>query len=1003
MKKALSGPDQHKAFLRKCWLLIIAVMAFSSLSAQDDSTRFSRINGYGFFYKRMGIDSVLYVPLYESAHTPYRAGAIKYRKSDSSFYKYTGTQWLKVEEGGAATNGIDTVYTMNDTVQVIETADETYFTIINSPYTEVLNDYTIIVGNDTLVITGISTLTAAKLDSTHIYVASGTDPDTLYEYRQGDSVLVGYIPKFTGITTDATLTGNGLASNPLKVDTSLMSTRAWRQKGDDSVAAVLRGVIADTASAIRDDMSSQFTGITLSRDIRDAPVVQDHVTGELKYARQKVDTFVSKKRLDKWYAQSVPANLIWTNLTYAPELHRLVVTSHSNSTNNVMTSDDGGLTWELQTVPNTNNLRGVAWSPELKLFATVASTGTGNRVNTSPDGINWTARSVPEDRFWRQIIWVSELGLFVAVANDNGGVTDKVMTSPDGENWTLQTCPDRRWSDIVWSPEHQLLVACATGGIEGEKIMTSPDGVNWTARPSACDTCNWEGIGYSSDLRMFVAVNFAGGGWGVEGKMIMTSTDGINWSLQNTPEGAERNWLDVDWSPAYGMFVAVSTDNPDGRNMMYSTDGVNWVLSDSFETRRDLRRIKWVDELQAFVAVAFYDGTTPGDSLVFISRPVDHLKQYLNIYGRDTVQTILGKVRFKSNVDVDGIIAADSITQKNPGIANYFLGPGYFGDRGIEGGIYNFFASAALRVYEEHSGAGNSSKTSTLGSFKYLFTNDGASLSNALNFYSSTVPRLRGAATFSNGANFLACNTDDILFSRATDFVANAVVTGPNSPVSAITGRRIRFGATNAGIVTMNGWYAGLGVELQINSANHYIEHFADVLVGKYTRTNNATVGSRYGLYIAPLKQSYVTNAYSIYQPGSTDSNYLAGFTRMPNLTSQTDTASYKPVVTDANGNINKLAYWPASTEVFVTSSSLTLFVGGAYVFTGTSVTWTLPAVNGTSGRIYYIKNRGSGNITLNADSGSNEIYDSAPTNTITITPGNSARLVSDGTYFLVF
>lgn len=77
------------------------------------------------------------------------------------------------------------------------------------PYTEVLNDSTIIVGNDTLVITGISALTASKLDSLHIYTASGVEPDTLYEYRQGDSVLVGYIPK--GV--DALVASDGVSRN----------------------------------------------------------------------------------------------------------------------------------------------------------------------------------------------------------------------------------------------------------------------------------------------------------------------------------------------------------------------------------------------------------------------------------------------------------------------------------------------------------------------------------------------------------------------------------------------------------------------------------------------------------------------------------------------------------------------------------------------------------------------------------------------------------------------
>lgn len=85
-----------------------------------------------------------------------------------------------------------------------------------------------------------------------------------------------------------------------------------------------------------------------------------------------------------------------------------------------------------------------------------------------------------------------------------------------------------------------------------------------------------------------------------------------------------------------------------------------------------------------------------------------------------------------------------------------------------------------------------------------------------------------------------------------------------------------------------------------------------------------------------------------------------------------------------------------------VTSGAGTLTLGNSenYVFTGTTTTWTLPAVSGTSGVIYYIKNRGVGAITLNANAGANEIFDLAAVNTISVDSGGSVILISDGTYF---
>lgn len=87
-----------------------------------------------------------------------------------------------------------------------------------------------------------------------------------------------------------------------------------------------------------------------------------------------------------------------------------------------------------------------------------------------------------------------------------------------------------------------------------------------------------------------------------------------------------------------------------------------------------------------------------------------------------------------------------------------------------------------------------------------------------------------------------------------------------------------------------------------------------------------------------------------------------------------------------------------------VTSSAGTLTIGNAqaYFFNGSTTTWTLPPVSGTTGLTYILKNIGSGSVTLNADSGSNEIYSTSAVNTYTVTAGSSVTLISNGTYFTI-
>lgn len=86
-----------------------------------------------------------------------------------------------------------------------------------------------------------------------------------------------------------------------------------------------------------------------------------------------------------------------------------------------------------------------------------------------------------------------------------------------------------------------------------------------------------------------------------------------------------------------------------------------------------------------------------------------------------------------------------------------------------------------------------------------------------------------------------------------------------------------------------------------------------------------------------------------------------------------------------------------------IVSSAATLTLDNTktiYVFSGTTTTWTLPAVTGSTDRVYFIKNRGSGAITLNAAAAANEIYTTSAVNTLNINAGEAYTLISDGIYF---
>lgn len=103
-------------------------------------------------------------------------------------------------------------------------------------------------------------------------------------------------------------------------------------------------------------------------------------------------------------------------------------------------------------------------------------------------------------------------------------------------------------------------------------------------------------------------------------------------------------------------------------------------------------------------------------------------------------------------------------------------------------------------------------------------------------------------------------------------------------------------------------------------------------------------------------------------------------------------------------GTLGTAAYTATALLTVSSAGTLTLTHNADYVFSGTTTTWTLPAIDATkTGRaqMITIKNRGSGAITVLAASGAT-IWDLNATNSILINPGQSAKLMPDGTYFNV-
>ncbi len=95
-----------------------------------------------------------------------------------------------------------------------------------------------------------------------------------------------------------------------------------------------------------------------------------------------------------------------------------------------------------------------------------------------------------------------------------------------------------------------------------------------------------------------------------------------------------------------------------------------------------------------------------------------------------------------------------------------------------------------------------------------------------------------------------------------------------------------------------------------------------------------------------------------------------------------------------------------ANTEVrtLVTSStSLTMDFDTANVYSGepsSSATYTMPVLADTINHWFYVKNKGSANITLSAGAG--EIYYNIADASFVIYPGEGYKIINDGSHWVV-
>jgi hypothetical protein len=118
-------------------------------------------------------------------------------------------------------------------------------------------------------------------------------------------------------------------------------------------------------------------------------------------------------------------------------------------------------------------------------------------------------------------------------------------------------------------------------------------------------------------------------------------------------------------------------------------------------------------------------------------------------------------------------------------------------------------------------------------------------------------------------------------FRRSATPTAPSVVTSGAVPTLAVPSIYSAVAIQYSGDIALKGYYSNINTALRFDDPGvKSIENFIDLNVGLYYIANaTPVVSNRYGLYINPIKQSYVTHAYGVYQAGASDTNYFNGNT----------------------------------------------------------------------------------------------------------------------------
>jgi hypothetical protein len=179
--------------------------------------------------------------------------------------------------------------------------------------------------------------------------------------------------------------------------------------------------------------------------------------------------------------------------------------------------------------------------------------------------------------------------------------TNRLVTSSTGSSWSASTLLDSK-----------TMLGCCFGGPVGSKkyivvggpgagsVCYSPNFTGWNFANSADALTTWMNVTWSDALQLFIAVGIPG----TSNVNIMTSPDGINWTARTSPLGTANMY-----GVAAGSNCVVAVGMTSGV-FFVSSDGINWSLLNTENTTDSAYNVTYIPSIDTFAIGVFSGNNT---------------------------------------------------------------------------------------------------------------------------------------------------------------------------------------------------------------------------------------------------------------------------------------------------------------------------------------------------------------------------------------------------------